>query len=340
MIFIKSKLLIVLLSLILITGCQKNSKDNIVKRLEKKIDGQSYLLTGDMKIISNEEHFEYELNVISEKNTNYLVKLVNSSNNHEQIILKNSEGVYVITPSLNKSFKFQSEWPNNGSQSYILESLLKDIQNDNEKIIEEKDKNIIIKCKVDYPNNPDLEYEKIIIDESGNINKITVYDSNDAEKIIVSIDDIDYKSKINKDTFKIDNYINNENICEEEDCSKKTMNGIEEIIYPLYVPNNTYLNQSEKIEDENNQKVILTFNGEKDLVIVEEAVSIPQQHEIVSVNGDPYIIPESIAVANENSLYFINEGINYYLASSKLNKAEMLTIAESLSNSIAVSQSK
>ena len=35
-----------------------------------------------------------------------------------------------MTPSINKSFKFQSEWPTNSSQSYILEAILKDISND------------------------------------------------------------------------------------------------------------------------------------------------------------------------------------------------------------------
>ena len=36
--------------------------------------------------------------------------------------------VRVLTPSLNKSFKFQSDWPYNNSQVYLLQTLLSDIQ--------------------------------------------------------------------------------------------------------------------------------------------------------------------------------------------------------------------
>ena len=53
------------------------------------------------------------------KKDKFRVGLTNKTNNHEQIILKNDDGVYVITPSLNKSFKFQSDWPYNNSQIYL-----------------------------------------------------------------------------------------------------------------------------------------------------------------------------------------------------------------------------
>ena len=43
---------------------------------------------------------------------------------YKQIILKNPEGVFVVTPALNKSFKFQSDWPNNTSQIYLLKAVL------------------------------------------------------------------------------------------------------------------------------------------------------------------------------------------------------------------------
>ena len=51
------------------------------------------------------------------------------------VILKNEEGVFVLTPSLNKSFKFQSDWPYNNSQSYLLQNILNDIENDDERKI-------------------------------------------------------------------------------------------------------------------------------------------------------------------------------------------------------------
>ena len=104
------KYIVLFLSLLfIITGCGKgesaNIKEEFIRNIEKK---DSYLVKGTMNIISNEDTFSY--NIVAAKYKDYYrVNLVNTINNHEQVILKSDEGVYVVTPSLNKSFKFQSE---------------------------------------------------------------------------------------------------------------------------------------------------------------------------------------------------------------------------------------
>lgn len=44
-----------------------------------------------------------------------------------QIVLRNDEGVFVLTPSQNKSFRFQSNWPDNQGQVYLYETLIRSI---------------------------------------------------------------------------------------------------------------------------------------------------------------------------------------------------------------------
>ena len=105
------------------------------------------------------KYFSY--NIVAAKYKDYYrVNLVNTINNHEQVILKSDEGVYVVTPSLNKSFKFQSEWPDNGSQAYLLDSLFDDITSDQNSKAVKGDNGYIIKAKVNYPNNANLVSEK------------------------------------------------------------------------------------------------------------------------------------------------------------------------------------
>lgn len=64
--------------------------------------------------------------------------------------------VIVLTPSLNKSFKFQSEWPYNNSQSYLLQTLVKDMDSDNNKMVDVSENDIIVTTKVNYSNNKNL----------------------------------------------------------------------------------------------------------------------------------------------------------------------------------------
>ena len=80
--------------------------------------------------MNNEDSHKYNIDVAYKEEDNFRVSLKNKTNNHEQIILRNSDGVYVLTPSLNKSFKFQSNWPENNSQVYIIQSVLVDINED------------------------------------------------------------------------------------------------------------------------------------------------------------------------------------------------------------------
>ena len=146
------KYIVLLLLVVFLAGCSNESKsvkDNFVSKMEKK---DIYLMKGTMSITSNEDTFAY--NIVAARNKgDYRVNLVNQINNHEQVILKSGEDVYVVTPSLNKSFKFQSEWPSNGSQGYLIDSLVTDIKNDAESTEEKTDDGYVITTKVNYPNN-------------------------------------------------------------------------------------------------------------------------------------------------------------------------------------------
>ena len=120
---------LILLSCIGMIGCTKYGEKDIIKDLSKKIEKtDGYYLHGELQIINNEDSYLYDVEVAYAKEENFRVSLKNKTNNHEQIILKNTDGVYVLTPSLNKSFKFQSEWPYNNSQAYLLQTIIKDIE--------------------------------------------------------------------------------------------------------------------------------------------------------------------------------------------------------------------
>ena len=223
------KYLIVLLGVLCLFGCgkadQSNVKDEFVKNISKK---NSYLVKGTMNIISNEDTFSYNVTV-AKSNDNYRVNLVNTINNHEQVILRSNNEVYVVTPSLNKSFKFQSEWPDNGSQAYLLNSLVNDINNDSESKAEVDGDGFVISSKVNYPNNANLVSEKIYLDKKSNLKKVEVLDKDGKVKITVNYTSIDFKPTFKDDYFKL------ESLIDEECCKDKETSALmDDIVYPLY----------------------------------------------------------------------------------------------------------
>ena len=92
------KLAVIFGLVLLLCGCGKTSKENVVKDLTKSIENiKSYKITGNMEISNDEETFTYSLESYYLKDNYYKVILVNQTNNHEQIILKNNDDIYVIT---------------------------------------------------------------------------------------------------------------------------------------------------------------------------------------------------------------------------------------------------
>jgi len=333
--------------MLLLSGCGKKSEKDLIGDFEKKVNNsKSYLLKGNMEILSNEETYTYSIEASYLKDNYYKVTLVNQTNNHEQIILKNKDGVYVVTRALNKSFKFQSDWPNNSSQSYILASLLSDIKNDSEAKAESVDKNYVIKTKVNYPNNSDLTYQKIYFDKDMNLEKVEVYDKNNIVNIKVVFSSINLKAGLDEKDFALEDLIDtsentdNKENCTNEECDTKTSNVLDTIIYPLYIPSQTYLSNSEKVDTDDGNRVILTFAGDKNFVLIEEVASIASDFEIIPVYGDPVMLSDTIAAKSANSMYWTSNNVSYYLTSSDLSTEEMVTIAESLGNTKIVSGTK
>lgn len=323
----------ILLSLVLIftiflAGCGKFDSDKELNKFVNKINKlNSYYLKGTMEISNNEDIYNYKIDAAYKKG-NYKISLINTTNDHEQIILKNSDGVYVVTPSLNKSFKFQSEWPDNSSQAYVLSSLAKDIKSDTNKIIEETKNNYIVKVKVNYPNNPSLVYEKIYFDKDMDLKMVEVYDENDLVKMKVVFDKIDYQAIIKDEIFELETYI------DEECCEESSGSGlIDNIIYPLYIPDETYLKEKETINTDTGERVILTFAGLKNFIIVEETIDVSDEFEIIPVYGEPLLLNESYGAISANSLTWHSSDVSYYLSSKDLTTKEMLEIATSLNSS-------
>ena len=66
--------------------------------MEKSLkNANSYYVEGVMEIINHEDTYTYNVNVSYKNGDYYKIVLTNTLNNHEQVILRNDDGVYVDT---------------------------------------------------------------------------------------------------------------------------------------------------------------------------------------------------------------------------------------------------
>lgn len=333
----KKIVFMLLLGVFLLSGCGKNSESSIINDLEKKINNsKSYYIEGILEIVNNEDIYTYDVEVSYEKGDYYKVNLVNKVNNHQQIILRNDDGVYVVTPRINKSFKFQSDWPYNNSQVYLLGPLLDDILNDENRVFTSDGDEYKITVAANYPNNEKLVKQEIILDKKANIKKVTVIDTEGNAQITMNFSKIDLNSKFSDNYFDLKEIISqddtsNENSNSSDNSETKQTSTIEDVIYPMYLPVNTYLSNKEKVSMDNGERLILTFDGDNPFMLIEETVTYEEDHLIVPTYGELELMASTVAIVSDNSVNWIDNNIEYYVVSDVLSKSELLEIARSIS---------
>lgn len=323
----KKLLLLFFFSIFLFAGCGKYGEKDVIKDFSKKVDdAKSYYIDGTLEIVNNDNVYNYDVEVAYKEKNYYRVSLTNTSNNHTQVILKNDDGVYVVTPALNKSFKFQSDWPYSNSQIYLLESLVQDIKDDDDRIFKETKDGYSFMTAVNYPNNRNLVKQKINFSKKLKLKKVQVYNSDSVICMTMEYKKIDYSPTFKKNYFSLNTVMKTYSV---EDTVEQT-GVLEESIYPLMIPSGTRLTNEEKIDKGNGERIIMTFDGEKPFLLVEETANIENEFTVVPTYGEPYQLMDTLGVMTNNSLNWTTNGIEYYLVSDVLNQEELVEVAQSI----------
>ena len=203
-----------------------------------------------------------------------------------------------------------------------------------------------------YPNNPKLVKQEILLDKNSNIKSVTVIDKDGNKQISMNYKKIDLNSKFKNSYFDLKEIIdvkedntpsedntttenkntNTNNNQEQKDSTKtEETSSIEDVIYPMYLPSNTHLSNKEKVTKESGERLILTFDGDNPFMLIEETIAKEKEHLIVPTYGDLELMASTVAIVNENSVNWIDNNIEYYVVSDKLSKQELLNIARSIS---------
>ena len=229
----------------------------------------------------------------------------------------------VLTPSLNKSFKFQSEWPYNNSQSYLLQTVIQDLKNDENLGFEENNDGYIFTSTVNYANNPNLVKQKVYLDKDLNIKEVIVLNNEDVMQMKMTYNSIDYKATFDNSYFTLKGNMSNVD-------TNTTSKSLDSIIYPMYVPANTYLSGQEKVMVEDGERVILTFNGDSPFMVIQETIKPTEELLTIPMYGEPYIVTGTVGALSDSSVTWVNNGVEFYVVSDVLNTNDLLQVANSI----------
>ncbi|XQY92112.1 LolA family protein [Metabacillus sp. HB246100] len=331
-------LLVGLLTVLSLAGCGEKSQADVVQALEKKMEEMSgYKATGKMTLQTGNDPQEYDIEIWHKGPTYYRVNLKNAQKEQSQMILRNDEGVFVLTPALNKSFRFQSDWPQNSSQAYLYESLIKDILNDPEAKFSAAENEYVFETKTNYQNNKMLPMQEITFNKKDLAPQmVKVMDTDRNPLVVVEFPSFEFNASFDDNSFDVEKNMSSAQI------EVPTMaTGDKEpfaVKYPLEQPNGVKLLEETEIETENGKRVILSFGGEKSFTLIQESAEIATPASASTstyVNGSPTDLGFTIGALSENSLSWTHDGVDYMLASEDLTEEEMLMVAKSVQGQAA-----
>lgn len=321
-------LLVIALLITVLAACGSKSQQDVLSDLEgtmKKMSG--YKSEATMTLQTGEQPITYDIEIWHKKPSFYRVSLKNAEKDQSQMILRNSEGVFVLTPALNKSFRFQSEWPENSSQVYLMESLISDILNDDERNFKAGEKGYVFNTKTNYQNK-NLYQQEITLDKSNMMpSKVKVMDKDMKVLVDVKFKNTKLNSKFDDGAFDMERNMEGAQLeVPTMATGEKTLTPV----FPNFIPEGTaLLNQ---MANNDGDEIILTYAGEEKsfTIIQRQAVVTPATKMLTMDQGNLVDLGFAVGVLNGKTLSWSFDGVDYYLASHELTEEDMAAIASSM----------
>lgn len=217
---------IVLCLAVALSGCGKKDAGSVVKDLDQTLSKlDSYKGSGKMVLMSGQQPQEYQVEVWYQNPHFYRIALTNEQQSVNQIVLRNNDGVYVLNPTLKKSFRFQSEWPQNQGQYYLYQSLVDSILSDKDRKFTADGGDLVFDVTANYAHTS-LSRQKIWLDKKSYKPKhVEVRDTNDNTLVTVDFTAFEFGEKFAAGAFDT-----NQNLAGTAEPADPTLSNLESLV--------------------------------------------------------------------------------------------------------------
>lgn len=318
------KLFICALLLFSLVSCKgKDNKNYKEELISHSSEIKEYNLKAKMTVVKDEGETSFDIVVDYLKPNYYKVKLQNKNTNSIQVIVKNDDGVFVITPEMNKQFKFNSDWPLNSSHAYLYQSIIKDITNDNSTTIITDDSNYTIKSIVNNKTNAKYKTQKTTFDKKTNspISNI-ILDGQDNPVVKVEFTGFNTSPKLKASDFNVETI----NTSIRLELSEGKTNGVLAECIPTFIPTGYELDKSVIQED------YTVFKYKNDANIYTITCVVTEVGKVLTPSrefSDIIMMNDTLGFVNEKSISFFKDNLFVSIYNENFNLEEAALIANS-----------
>ncbi|AZK46449.1 outer membrane lipoprotein-sorting protein [Paenibacillus lentus] len=344
-------------------GCGKKDADGVVKDLDKVVANlESYQGSGTMTLHTGDKPQEYKVEVWYQNPSFYRIALTNAQKDITQIVLKNDQGVYVLTPSLNKSFRFQSDWPESQGQVYLYQTLVRSILTDSTRqFVSDKD-SYVFDVAANY-NTHALVRQKIWLAKNDYAPKqVQVSDAEARVVVEVKFDQFKFDAKFDDKSFDMQHNLDtagqqskgtllevdeNGMLVESKEASESGADIAEQgaddqsmeapalsepfgIIEPTYLPEGVVYKDDKVVDDSDRSSVLLRYDGTYQFTLTE---SRSADRTVALAAGEVIDLGFTAGLLTGDELQTLTwttDGLEFRITSDNLPVHEMVKIAASM----------
>lgn len=319
------------LMLLVLSACGQKSQADVTSALKKKMENlQGYKAQATMTLNAGEKPSTYHVDIWYKKPDFYRIHLKNSKQQISQMILKNQNGVFVLTPQLNKSYRFQSDWPKNGSQWYLYESLVADILNDPQPTFKTGEGTYTFTTKTNYRHS-DLKTQKITLSQK-DLKPKEVKIMNANKKVIVDMKfkSITFDPKFDNGAFDLQKNMSSAKMEQQTMAKKGGKSSSFTVLYPKNLPAKTKLS-AKKVVTNGTKQYVLQYSGSKSFTLIEQkSRAWSDTAEPATVTGTPVNLDFAIGHMTKHSISWTYDGTDFFLASKDLSQPQLVNLARSV----------
>ncbi len=356
-------LVIALLTALILSGCGPKTADDVMSDLTKRMEKMdSYKANGKMTLLTGEKPLQYSVEVWYKQPHYYRVMLKQDEKNVSQIVLRNDDGVFVLTPHLNKSFRFQSNWPEQQGQVYLMQTLVQSIQDDQQRKFSDDKETVLFDVAANYQNSM-LARQKIrIMKDSYSPKTIEVFDKQAAKLVQMDFQSFEYDFKFDDRAFVTQKNMTgwlNPSLTSEDALHEKMVDGTEPtlaesstsdqpqtpakqqtpvqsfgVIEPGYLPEGVAKRDMQEFRLGDQKAVMLRYGGNYHFTLTE---SHPQTTTVSAMDGQLIDLGHTFAVLlgdEQKTMTWTDEGVEYKLTTADLSLDEMMKVARSVNGQI------
>ena len=321
----KKLIIAVVVVAVLLAGIFMFRPKSFSKEFEKVMGNlTSYTLHGEMEINKGEEQKSYLIEVNYKKGDEddfYKVSLYDKNLNQEQILLRNLEGVFVITPSLNQIFKFEGDWPMNSPKPYLIQTMFDVMKNEEAQIEQRKDGATII-TPVVYSNNKNYRIQKMEFDAEAKPITVEISDETETVQLKLVFDKVTYNHEIKDEVFTapqhLDNSVNGGYI-DESDLP----------MYPVSIFDSQLVSHNEMLVN-GEKRHILEYTGDKNFTILQTVKQKKEETQTVFMPGEMIDTLELVGFYDGASMSAYEQNVEMTIYSQDLSPEEMMRVLASM----------